>query len=135
MPSTRELFDSLAVHAALDTQTLASVVDALSECEQAVTACVAGMLGAHDVDGMRSSVLCDMDCGDVALATRRLLTRATREDSALVAAQLEVCLMACRRSHEACSRNAAAHAHCNLCAEATERAADACRRALQALRG
>jgi hypothetical protein len=74
------------------------------------------------------------DCGDVVATTRRLLTRATGDDSALIAAQLEVCLMACRRSHEMCIRTAAAHEHCRLCAAATDRAADACRRALEALR-
>jgi hypothetical protein len=135
MRSTRELMDSLAVHATLDTDTIASVVDALSDCEEAVTACAAGMLGAQDIDRMRSNVLNDLDCGDVVVTTRRMLTRAAGDDSALIAAQLEVCLMACRRSHEACSRTAAAHEHCRLCADATQRAADACRQALQALRG
>ena len=135
MLPTRELINSLAMHAALDTATLVSVVDALSDCEEAVTACAAGMLGEQDIDRMRSSVLHDLDCGDVVVTTRRLLTRATGDDSALIAAQLEVCLMACRRSHEACSRTAAAHEHCRLCAAATDRTADACRRALEALRG
>ena len=135
MRSTRELMDSLAVHATLDTETIASVVDALSDCEEAVTACAAGMLGAQDIDRMRSNVLSDLDCGDVVVTTRRMLTRAAGDDSALIAAQLEVCLMACRRSHEACSRTAAAHEHCRLCADATQRAADACRQTLQALRG
>lgn len=135
MLSTRELIDSLCVHAALDTETLASVVDVLSDCEEAVTACAAGMLGEPDIDRMRSSVLHDLDCGDVVVATRRLLTRASDRDSALIAVQLEVCLMACQRSHEACGRAAAAHEHCRLCADATERAVEVCRRALHALRG
>jgi hypothetical protein len=132
---TRELIDSLAVHAALDTETLASVVDALSDCEEAVTACAAGMMGEQDIDRMRPNVLHDLDCSDVVVTTRRLLTRATGDDSALIAAQLEVCLMACQRSHEMCIRTAPAHEHCRLCAGATDRAAGACRRALEALRG
>jgi hypothetical protein len=135
MPQTRELIDSLAVHAALETETLASVLDALSDCEEAVTACAAGMVSAPDIDRMRSNVQHDLDCGDVVVTTRRLLTRATGADSALIAAQLEVCLMACQRSHDTCSRTAAAHEHCRLCAAATQRAADACRQALEALRG
>jgi hypothetical protein len=135
MLPTRELINSLAVHAALDTETLASVVDALSECEETVTACAAGMLGEPDLDRMRSNVLHDLDCGDVVVATRRLLTRAAGDESALIAAQLEACLMACRRSHETCIQTAPAHEHCRLCAAATERAADACRQALEALRG
>ena len=134
MLPTRELIDSVAVHAALDTETLASVVGALSDCEEAVTACAAGMVDEQDIDQMRSSGLHDLDCGDVVVATRRLLTRASGDDSALIVAQLEICLMACLRSNETCSRTAAVHEHCRLCTAATRRAADACRRALEALR-
>ncbi len=134
MLPTRELIDSLVTHAPLDTPTIASVVDALSDCEEAVTACAAGMVGEPDVDRMRTAILHDLDCGDVVVATRRLLTRATGEDGALLAAQLEACLIACQRSHEACRRTADAHEHCRLCSEATQRAAEACRQALQAMR-
>lgn len=132
---TRELIDSLEMHAPLDGEILASVVDALSDCEEAVTACAAGMLGEDDIDRLRRSVLHDLDCGDVVVATRRLLTRATADDYGLIAAQLEVCLIACQRSNETCSRTAGVHEHCRLCTAATRRAADACRRTLDALRG
>lgn len=132
---TRELIDSLETHVPLDGETLASVVDALSDCEEAVTACAAGMLGESDIDRMRRSVLHDLDCGDVVTTTRRLLTRATADDYGLIAAQLEVCLIACQRSNESCARTADAHEHCRLCTAATHRAADACRRALETLRG
>lgn len=135
MSSTRDLIDSLETHVPLDNGILASVVDALSDCEEAVTACAAGMLGEDDLDRLRRSVLHDLDCADVVTATRRLLTRAAGDDYGLIAAQLEVCLMACRRSEETCSRTASAHVHCRLCTAATRRAADACRRALDALRG
>ncbi|WP_329246258.1 four-helix bundle copper-binding protein [Actinoallomurus sp. NBC_01490] len=132
---TRELIDSLETHIPLDSETLAFVVDALSDCEEAVTACAAGMLGDDDIDRLRRSILHDLDCGDVVVATRRLLTRATADDYGLIPAQLEVCLIACERSNETCSRTADVHEHCRLCATATGRAADACRRALDALRG
>lgn len=135
MHPTRELIDSLATHVALDSGTIASTVDALSDCEEAVTACAVGMLDEADVERMRASIRYDLDCGDVLVATRRMLTRATADDNALIAAQLEVCLMACRRSHEACGRTASEHEHCRLCTDATSRAAEACRQALTALRG
>jgi hypothetical protein len=134
MHPTRELIDSLAAHAALDPETLAHVVDALYGCEEAVTACAAGMLAEQDIDRMRSSVLRDMDCGDVAATTRRLLTRATADDSTLITAQLEACLIACRRSEEQCKLTAAEHEHCRLCTAAAHQAAEACRRALKVLR-
>jgi len=135
MHPVRELIDSLAVHAALDSETLARVIDALASCEEAVTACAAGMLAARDVDRMRASVLCDLNCGDVVATTRRLLTRATPDDSTLIAAQLEACLIACRRSEEQCKLTAAEHEHCHLCTAATRDAAEACRQALGVLRG
>ena len=135
MHATREVIDSLAAHAALDPQTLAHVLDALSGCEEAVTACAAGMLAAQDIDRMRTSVLRDLDCGDVVTTTRRLLTRAAADDSTLITAQLEACLIACRRSEEQCKLTAREHEHCHLCTAATHQAAEACRRALEVLRG
>ena len=131
----RELIESLAVHAAFDSGTLAHVVDALSGCEEAVIACSAGMVAEQDIDRMRASVLRDLDCSEVVATTRRLLTRATADDSTLIAAQLEACLIACRRSEEQCKLTAAEHEHCRLCTAATHRAAEACRQALEVLRG
>jgi hypothetical protein len=131
----RELIESLAMHPAFDSGTLAHVVEALSACEEAVTVCSAGMLAEHDLDRMHASVLRDMDCSEVVATTRRLLTRATGDDSTLLAAQLEACLIACRRSEEQCKLTAAEHEHCRLCTEATHQAAEACRQALEVLRG
>jgi hypothetical protein len=131
----RELIESLAGHAAIDSRTLAQVVDALSGCEEAVIACSAGMVAEQDIDRMRASVLRDLECSEVVATTRRLLTRATADDSTLITAQLEACLIACRRSEEQCKLTAAEHEHCRLCTAATRRAAEACRQALEALRG
>jgi hypothetical protein len=131
----RELIESLAVHAAFDSGTLAQVVDALSGCEEAVIACSAGMVAEQDIDRMRASVLRDLDCSEVVATTRRLLTRAMADDSTLITAQLEACLIACRRSEEQCKLTAAEHEHCRLCTAATHRAAEACRQALEVLRG
>jgi hypothetical protein len=131
----RELIESLAVHAAFDSGTLAHVVDALSGCEEAVIACSAGMMAEQDIDRMRASVLRDLECSEVVATTRRLLTRATADDSTLITAQLEACLIACRRSEQQCKLTAAEHEHCRLCTAATHRAAEACRQALEVLRG
>ena len=135
MHQTRELIDNLATHAALDSETLAHVLDVLSSCENAVTACAAGMLAEQDIVQMRSFVRHDMDCGDVVATTRRLLTRATEDDNTLITAQLEACLIACRLSEEHCKMTAAVHEHCRLCMETTHEAAEACRLALKVMRG
>ena len=130
-----EVIDSLGVHAAFDSRTLAHVMDALSGCEEAVTACSAGMVAEQDIGRMRVSVLRDMDCSEVVATTRRMLMRATADDSTLITAQLEACLIACERSEEQCEMTAAEHEHCRLCTAATHQAAEACRQALEVLRG
>jgi len=71
----------------------------------------------------------------VAAATRRVLTRDTGPDTALLSAQLEACLVACERSHELCSQHAEHHEHCRLCSEATARCAEVCRQVLSMLHG
>ncbi|MEV1024313.1 hypothetical protein [Streptomyces sp. NPDC050264] len=135
MLQTRELFDSLASRADhLDNQILATTADALSACEQAVTACATGMLAEKEADELRVSINRDLDCADVAAATRRVLTRGTDADPTLLTTQLQACSLACERSHELCSQHAAQHEHCRLCSQATESAATACREVLKALR-
>jgi hypothetical protein len=129
-----EVIDSLAMHAAFDSGTLTHLMDALSGCEEAVTACSAGMVAEQDIDRMRMNVLRDMDCSEVVATTRRLLMRATADDSTLITAQLEACLIACRRSEEQCQMTAAEHEHCRHCLTATHRAVEACRQALAVLR-
>ncbi|MFC8126325.1 hypothetical protein [Streptomyces sp. NPDC057302] len=135
MLQTRELFDSLAPRGDhLDNQTLATAVDALSACEQAVTACAVGMLAEKEADELRTSINRDLNCADVASTTRRVLTRGTDSDHALLAAQLQACVMACEHSHELCARHAPHHEHCRLCSEATDGAATACREVMRSLR-
>lgn len=129
----RELFDSMTVKGQLSSENLAAAVDALQDCAEAVTVCAAAMLTEPDREQLSSAVGRDMDCADVVEATRRVLTRATGPDSALLSAQLEACLLACERSHEMCSPHAMHHLHCRICSEATRRCADMCRDVLKAL--
>lgn len=102
--------------------------------EQAVTACAVGMLAEKEADELRTAVNRDLNCADVASTTRRVLTRGTDSDHALLAAQLQACVMACEHSHELCAQHAQRHEHCRLCSEATDRAAIACREVLRSLR-
>ncbi|MGW7417911.1 hypothetical protein [Streptomyces sp. NPDC054863] len=135
MLQTRELFHSLASRADhLDHQILATAADALSECEQASTACATGMLAGKEADELRVAINRDLDCADVAAATRRILTRGTDGDHTLLTMQLEACALAGERSYELCSQHAGHSEHCRICAQATERAVTACREVLQALR-
>jgi len=76
----------------------------------------------------------DKDCSEVCATTRRLIMRATADDSALITAQLEACLIACQLSEEQCQMTATEHEHCRLCMAATHQAVEACRQALAILR-
>lgn len=133
MLQTRELFDSLTVKAGLSSEVLSTAVEALQDCEEAVSACAMGMLAEPGVQEMAPAVSRDLDCADVAEATRRVLTRGSGPDPSLLSAQFEACLLACERSHEMCSRHAEHHAHCRMCADATRRCAEMCRHVLAAL--
>ncbi|MFF4350213.1 hypothetical protein [Streptomyces sp. NPDC001530] len=134
MLQTRELIDSVATSSPLGHEVLAKAVDVLAECEEAVTACATGMLAEKDTDDLRTAISQDLDCADVTAVTRRFLTRGSSHDPALITAQLEACLIACQRSHDLCAQHAQHHEHCRICAEATGRAADACREILAAVR-
>ncbi len=56
MLRTRELFDSLTTANPLGNDVLVRAVDVLAECEQAVTACAAGMLAEKDADALRTAI-------------------------------------------------------------------------------
>lgn len=118
----------------LDNQILAAAVDALSACELAVTACAVGMLAQKEADDLRAAVNRDLNCADVASATRLVLTRGTDTRPALLTAQLEACAIACEQSHDLCARHATRHEHCRLCSEAITGAASACHQVLRPLR-
>ncbi|WP_435225608.1 hypothetical protein [Streptomyces sp. Tue6028] len=134
MLQTRELIDSVTTSSPLNHEILAKALDVLAECEEAVTACATGMLAEKDADDLRTAINQDLDCADVTTATRRVLTRGSSHDPALLSAQVEACLIACQRSHDQCAQHAQHHDHCRICAEATSRAADACREVLAAVR-
>jgi hypothetical protein len=135
MPQTRELLDALALslRPEVSSDSLAAAVDAMLECEEAVTLCATGMVAEDDVSRMRDAIHHDMNCADILGVTRRLLTRGST--SVLLATQLEACVMACERSIELCGVHASHHEHCRMCVEANGRCAAACRRVLQELHG
>ncbi|MEV6138592.1 hypothetical protein AB0L63_21535 [Nocardia sp. NPDC051990] len=127
MSHTHELFESLKIKSNLRSEHIATSVDALQDCEGALTACVAGMLSEPNVGPLISSVVADLDCADVVSATRRLLTRHAGPDSSVLSAQLEACLLACERSSRLCGAHAEHHEHCRICTETTQRCVETIR--------
>lgn len=134
MSQTRKLLDTMIAKAGLGSEVLASAVDALQECEDAVTACAMGMLAEPCAPEMALAISRDLDTADLAGVTRRVLTRGRGPDNSLISAQLEAFLQACERSYELCSQYADHHTHCQMCSQATRRCADMCREVLGALR-
>lgn len=133
MLHTRELFETMTARSGLNNEDLVAAVEVLHECLEAVTACSAAMLAEPGAGDLAAAIGRDLDCADIAEATRRVITRGNGPDSALISAQLEACMLACVRSHELCSQHAAHHVHCRICAEATQRCADACRQLITTL--
>ncbi|MEU3198949.1 hypothetical protein [Streptomyces sp. NPDC006996] len=98
MLRTRGLFDSVTTVRPASSDVLARAIGVRSECEEAVTVCAAGMLAGKDADELRAAIVQDLDCADVTAAARRVPTRGGHTP-ALLTAQVEACLIACRLSH------------------------------------
>lgn len=131
MLETRELFDSITIDTDIDGERWSNAITALSNCQNAVTACAGAML--LEGDDLTSGVLRDLDCADVVQATARVLSRASGMDRSLLSAQLEACLVACERSHEYCRNHAEHLPHCRICSQSTEECAAACRELLASM--
>lgn len=65
MLQTRELFDRVTTASPVSSEVLARAVGVLVECEEAVSACAAGMLAGKDADELRAAIVQDLDCADV----------------------------------------------------------------------
>ncbi|MFD0579295.1 four-helix bundle copper-binding protein [Dactylosporangium darangshiense] len=117
----------------MSSERLAAAIDAMLECEEAVTACAAAMVGEDDVRELHDAIIRDLNCSDTVATTRRLISRGS--DAALLSAQLEACVIACEHSAELCAEHANHHEHCRICSQATLRCAEACRQILHRLHG
>ncbi|WP_432826458.1 four-helix bundle copper-binding protein [Dactylosporangium sp. CA-092794] len=135
MSQTRDLLGTLTLQfrPEVSSERLAAAIDAMAECEEAVTACAAAMVTEDDVQALREAITRDLNCADVVAATRRVLARGS--DAALLSSQLEACLAACEHSAELCARHSHHHEHCRMCSQATLRCAEACRQVLHGLHG
>jgi hypothetical protein len=121
---------------AVGREVLLECIEACFGCAQACTSCADACLGEEDhLAHLVRCIRLNLDCADVCEATGRLLLRQTEPDWAVIRAQLEACVVACRSCGEECRRHAESMGmeHCRVCAESCRRCADACERLLQAL--
>lgn len=82
---------------------------------------------------MNKCIRLDLDCADQYVTAGRVLSRQTEYDANVTQTVLEACAQLCKTCGDECSRHAAQHEHCRVCAEACRRCEDACRRVLNAI--
>ncbi len=127
MTATREVLAAGAVDTTYDLDQVAAVLDALGDCEATSTTCAVSMLAHMDAAGFTDSIRADLDFVDIAIAARRVLSRGAGTSGDTGQHLLQAVTAAAKRSNAACARHADHHAHCRLCAEASQRAVQACR--------
>jgi len=98
-----------------DLAVIAAALDSLAAYEQAAASCATAM---NARGGMAEAVAAALNSGDVAAATRAVITRGGVEDSRLERQLLEAVITACERSESQCAPHAAHHRHCRLHAAA-----------------
>jgi hypothetical protein len=111
----------------LDRAALADVIDTLTACGQACTACADACLSEDIVAELAKCIRTNLDCADVCAATARVLSRHTGYDANVSRALLDACATACRSCGDECARHADMHEHCRICAEACRACERACR--------
>ena len=115
-----------------DAGALLEAIGAAFDCAQTCTACADACLAEPDVQAVVHCIRLNLDCADVCTTTGRVLARQTEPDLAVVRAQLQACVVACRACGAEC-RTHAHHQHCQVCADACRRCEQACDRLAGAL--
>ena len=109
---------------------LVACIDACFDCAQACTSCADACVAEPDARELLACIRLTQDCADVALATGRVLSRATTPDWEVIHATLRACVLACEHCAEQCACHASHHPHCRISAEACHECATACLRLL-----
>jgi hypothetical protein len=114
-----------------DMDVITQCIEACFDCAQTCYTCADACLGEHDVQALVRCIRLDLDCADICDATGRMLSRMTEPDAAILRAQLQACITACRACGDECERHAGHHEHCRICAEACRRCEQACNELLR----
>jgi hypothetical protein len=120
--------------AAVDPNTIASSIDALSDCANACMLDVDADLGVADVKEMVKCIRLCQNCADVCVATARVLSRPAEYQSQVTMPLLEACVAICAACGDECERHAQLHDHCRLCAQACRFCEGICRQMFAALK-
>lgn len=118
----------------LDRALLARLIEAVTTCAQACTACADACLSEEMVADLRKCIRSNLDCADSCMTTGRIVSRHTGYDANVTRAHLEACIAACRACGDECEQHADMHEHCRICAEACRDCETACAELLAAIR-
>ena len=131
--STLPMLETYPLEINLDRAQLASVIDILTECSEACTACADACLSEGMVAELTKCIRTNMDCADICAATARVLSRHTGYDANISRTLLTACAQACASCRDECVLHADHHEHCRICAEVCDRCERACHELLQAM--
>lgn len=119
----------LATHprsGAMDRAALVECLKACHDCAAACTMCADACLAEDQVPMLRRCIRLNLDCAAICETTAAVLSRQTEPDPAVLRAQLQACIEACRVCGDECASHAQHHEHCRVCAESCRRCAAAC---------
>lgn len=132
MTDTRRMLDASPARIPLEVGDVAAAIDACFNCVQSCTSCADSDLIEEDVRAMRDCIALCQICADICDTTGRILSRPAQWDARVLRPLLESCIRACTACAEECTRHAAHHRHCAVCAEACQACIKACSALLDA---
>ncbi|THF68356.1 four-helix bundle copper-binding protein [Deinococcus sp. Arct2-2] len=119
-----------------DLDRLMECIQACFECVQVCTSCADACLGETEHAGhLTHCIRLNADCADICDTTGRVLMRQTQPDMAVIRAQLQSCLVACKACGDECQQHAEnmGMKHCEVCMESCRRCEQACQKMLDGL--
>ena len=113
--------------------TLAACIEACFDCAQVCTTCADACLGEDMLEKLVQCIRFNLDCADICDTTGRVLSRQTKANPYVLRAQLEAAQRAAKTCGDECSKHAAMHEHCRICAETCRQCEQSCKDLASAL--
>jgi len=134
MSYARQMLDTYPRTVTVDSDLLATTIDALSDCAQACVADTDADLSEQNLAEMVRCIRLRLHCTDVCTATVGVISRLAGYDPGITRPLLEACAAICKSCGDECERHASHYAHCRVCEQACHRCERACPDLLSALR-
>lgn len=112
---------------------LISCIQSCFDCGQACVTCSDACLGEKNVEKLKDTIRATADCGDICLATGKILSRLNSPDWNVIKAQVNSCLTIVRQCGMLCNEHRSHHEHCGICADLCRSCEIACTNYLKLL--